>query len=219
MAKPDELLPPTDLEDRAPKLYQPTGKWYRVVPSDFAKSPLYFGNHGTGRFDHQDGTFGVCYLGDTPEAAFAETLNRLLEDGKFLQLSEAKSKILFEFEFTGEADCIDLSGVGLSTVGATLECFTRTGTSGYADSQEWGRQLMEHPANAAGLHYLGRRAGESCLALFGTPGGSGFGKRRAKTLRIRQTGKISLTESQTFADWLEECGYVLKTSPLSDSLK
>lgn len=203
-------IPPADLDQRQPLLCSTAGKWYRVTSKEFHDQPIFFGASSNGRFDSKSAQHGVCYFGKTPHDAFAETLIRLLANQRELRLSEVRGLELHEFRFSGRASAIDLTGEGLHRLGADLECFTGSSNRGYKHSQRWARKLMLHPAKAAGLHYYGRKAGGSCLALFGEKNQADVSATIARKLRIKATACLPLLESKRFLEWLQEGGYVLR---------
>ncbi|MFP4069650.1 MAG: RES family NAD+ phosphorylase [Opitutales bacterium] len=96
-----------------------TGPWYRVFLSANSNTPLYFGAHSSSRFDPKSGRFGVCYFARTPESAFAEALDHLIDENGALESIHARSRFISSFMISpkgrNEPRAYDLTGKGAPT--------------------------------------------------------------------------------------------------------
>jgi hypothetical protein len=111
-------------------------------------APLWFGRQATNRFDDPRGEFGVCYLAQSREAAFAETL---LRQPRVRLISRA---FVDERGMSGFAPArllrvVSLRGSGLALIGITADI-----ASGPHDiARTWSRALWEHPSQPDGIEY------------------------------------------------------------------
>ena len=122
-----------------------------------------------GRFDDPlrargDGTatFGMCYLGATREAAFAETFLRAPLPPA-LGLSTVDARWMAELVTIRPLRLVALLGPGLTAAGATAAV-----THGpQSVARRWARAVWEHPSAPDGIAYHCRHDdGEIALALF-----------------------------------------------------
>jgi hypothetical protein len=138
-----------------------------------ALDPCWFGpaagDAPLGRFDdplrdtaRAGGTFGVCYLGATREAAFAETFLRWPAP-QSLSRDGVDSRHLAELVALRPLRLVALLGSGLAAVGATAAV-----THGaHSVARRWARALWEHPSAPDGIAYHCRHDdGEVAIALF-----------------------------------------------------
>lgn len=143
----------------------------RVFPARLA--PLWFGPApGTpplGRFDdparHTDdarNTFGVCYLGRSREAAFAESLLRRPRT-RLLSRATLDARGMARLAVTRPLRLVSLHGPGLAVVHATAAV-----THGpHAIARRWAHALWLHPEAPDGIAYRCRHDDdELAVALF-----------------------------------------------------
>lgn len=167
--------PPADLAAHPlPLEAVPTGTVLLRIHEE-RHGPIWFGP-GAGapprnRFDDPRREYGVCYLGYTRLAAFAETL---LRDRPSRVLSEANLRFLALSALTVLRDTpvVQAHSEGLVQLGTTaalsgakLEFPGATQT--YAHAMAWSRALHDHPAAPHGLAYRSSHDDAlRCLALF-----------------------------------------------------
>lgn len=136
--------------------------WYRITDEKHP-SCLFWSRAGIHRFDSPGAKHGVCYAAETVTAAFQEIWGDRLRSKAPIDWMEFSSKTVWRIEIRPPFSVFELAGANLTTIRATLQCFTGE----YSTSQSWGAALMEHPANLDALQYFGRRCGSRCIALFG----------------------------------------------------
>jgi hypothetical protein len=134
---------------------------------DDRRDPIWFGpTPGSvpyGRFDAGGGEFRVCYLGLSPEAAFAETFLRN-PGRRVLDRTLLGSRALTVLTSRRPLSLVRLQGPGLARAGATAEV---THGSAYEMARAWSLALWSHPARPDGILYTSRHDdGERCAALF-----------------------------------------------------
>src|SRR5882724_1041435 len=139
----------------------PSLVWYRISDHKHA-SCIYWSRSGVYRFDSPSAKFGVCYAGGTNTASFQEIWGDRIRHRAPIDWLEFETKDVWKIEIP-RCSIFALSGANLTTVRATLQCFTGS----YKTSQNWGAAFMQHPASLDGLQYIGRRCGSDCVALFG----------------------------------------------------
>lgn len=115
------------------------------------------------RFDAPDGGFRVCYLGCTPEAAFAETFLRTPVP-RLVAASVLATRCLTPLTVARPLRLARLHGAALGRLGATAEV---AHGRDYACARAWSAALHAHPDAPDGLLYPSRHDdGERCVALF-----------------------------------------------------
>lgn len=143
------------------RIYRPPlePRWFGPSPGDAARN----------RFDdplrargERPTTFGVCYLGASREAAFAETFLRTAGVALF-DVEEADVRAMASFTTTRPLRLVALLGPGLAAAGATAAV-----THGpHSVARRWARALWEHPSAPDGIAYRCRHDDEEiALALF-----------------------------------------------------
>jgi hypothetical protein len=158
---------------------------WRVHAADLA--PLWFGpaagDPPRNRFDDPargagaGDTFGVCYLGLTPEAAFAESFLRR-PGVRLLSRATFDARRLAEVEARRALRLVALHGPGLAALGATAG----VSHGPHAAARRWARACWAHPAGADGIAYRCRHDdGEHAVALF---------DRAAGALAVRATRAV-----------------------------
>ncbi len=202
--------PPTNIHSRQPARAPVDGTWYMVARKAYNDNPVYFGTGKGARFSSPSAKYGVTYLARTKEAAFAETIrgSRLHYDASgnlctYESIVEELELHTFKLKKSA-ARAIDLTGAGCAKIGARVECFTLGTAQGYKISQQWARKLMTHPVEAVGLLYIGNRAADRCLALFGNQKGTGFGCSVGPVIASSAGNSVvPLLKNRSFNAWLK----------------
>jgi len=128
--------------------------------------PVFFspgsGNAPIGRFDSPSGSFGVLYLAQALEGAFAETILRNPQR-RLVDLSEITSRAASVLGFSREIRLVKMFGAGLQSVGTD----NAVGTGPYELCGMWADALFAHPDAPDGIAYSSRHDSEQlCIALF-----------------------------------------------------
>jgi hypothetical protein len=128
--------------------------------------PVFFspgsGNAPIGRFDSPSGDFGVLYLAQALEGAFAETILRNPQR-RLVDLSEITARAASVLGFSRAIRLVKMFGAGLQFVGAD----NAVSTGPYGSSGAWADALFAHPDAPDGIAYSSRHDSEQlCIALF-----------------------------------------------------
>ena len=155
-------LPPADLDSRSLPLEKISrGRVYkRLHPHD--ADAVYFNKTIDYRFNAPNEQYGVLYVAEELNGAFAETLLR--HPGKTLiDQRDIDAKAVSEIKIRSQLNLVKLFGHGLVRVGATA-----TVSSGdYAISQAWSLALWRHPQKPDGIIYRANHDNDQiCLALY-----------------------------------------------------
>lgn len=132
--------------------------------------PVFFspgsGGDPVGRFDSPTGAFGVLYLAQTFEGAFAETILRNPQR-RVVDLAEIASRGISVLGLTRVARLVQMKGAALQALGTD----NAISTGPYAPCGAWADALASHPDKPDGLAYASRHDPEQlCVALFSRPG-------------------------------------------------
>lgn len=141
-----------------------------------------------GRFDSLDDSYAYTYLGQTPEAAIAETVCRDLPlDGSAREVPRARiaGRRLSEVTVTEDLRILVLHGPALSHVGATLD-LTKSEADQYVTTRRWARSFLSWLPEIAGFRYRPRHDEDSFACVLvdegpTAPGGRAHGALRADT--------------------------------------
>ena len=133
------------------------------------RAPLFFGpgpgRPPAGRFDDPaspDGAYGVCYLGRSREAAFAESFLRR-PPVRILSRAFVDRRALTTFALARPLRIVPLAGAALAALGATAA--VASGPHGAA--RRWARALWAHPDAPDGLTWRCRHDDDQwAVALF-----------------------------------------------------
>ena len=169
--------------------------WIRSHHRRFA--PLYFGTTGLNRFDAPAGQYGTLYLAADARGAFIETFGRRLGETR-VELTQVATRLLSQVEQRRPLRLVDLTGPGLSRIGAD----SRLATGDYTLSQRWALALHEHPEAPDGILYRSRHdPSRLCAAIF---------ERAADALTASSLGSLADPHNATLlADILNAYGYSL----------
>jgi hypothetical protein len=116
------------------------------------RDPIYFGKNNGYRFDAPRGEFGVLYAAETPEGAFLETCVRERPAGNLFVLSYFQERKLTKISLQKPLRLVDLTGPGLSLLGAD----NRLTTGSYRIAQRWSRAFWSHADCPSGILYCSR---------------------------------------------------------------
>lgn len=145
------------------ELPQPTSV-VRIHRTDY--DPVFFspgsGKVPIGRFDSPTGAFGVLYLAQALEGAFAETILRNPQR-RLVDLSEITSRATSILSFSRTIRLVKMFGDGLQVVGTD----NAVSTGPYGASGAWADALFAHPDAPDGIAYTSRHDSDQlCIALF-----------------------------------------------------
>lgn len=154
-------LPLVDLSSRTLPVTLLDGPWKRLYRRD--KEALFFNRSGIYRFNAPGGEFGILYLGEDTYASFIETYG--WQTGiRAVTKNELFKKHLAQVSSSKPLKCVDLSGNGLTQIGADARICIG---SDYLVSQQWSLALWNHPDQPDGILYPARHdPSRRSLALF-----------------------------------------------------
>jgi len=162
--------PPAGGQEKLRLLRVPAGQvWYRISQRRYA-SALHFSKGPDGRWNDPQGDYGVLYLADRPETAFAETFGHGLVQNlppaadKFVTLLELQERHLHRIRSERDLTLALFHGPGLPALNPDARLLT---TLDYDLSQAWARWAFEAPGALDGRRYPSRPLpGEDNTALF-----------------------------------------------------
>jgi len=131
--------------------------------------PLFFspgdGKAPVGRFDSPSGAFGVLYLAQALEGAFAETVLRNPQR-RFVDLTEITARATSVLGLSRTVHLVEMRGPGLQALGTD----NAISTGPYGPCGAWANTLNGHPDKADGIVYPSRHDPDQlCVALFSRP--------------------------------------------------
>jgi hypothetical protein len=133
------------------------------------RDPVFFspgaGKPPIGRFDSPSGAFGVLYLAQALEGAFAETILRNPQR-RLADLSDIAARAVSVLGFSRAIRLAKMFGDGLQAVGTD----NALSTGPYDASGAWADALFAHPDAPDGIAYASRHDPDQlCIALFDRP--------------------------------------------------
>ncbi len=142
--------PPKSLYDQELPLIEQKGPWMRIHQKQYGC--IHFGRRASGRFDDPQRVYGVLYLGEDYHGAFIETLG--WQTGKKdITLRALQERMLSQVTSTHPLRLVDLTGPGLSKIGADADlCTGRSRTL----PQKWSRAIWSHPSKPDGIRSISR---------------------------------------------------------------
>ncbi len=200
--------PPPGGHHKLRLLRVPAGQsWYRIGHRRY-RSALHFSKGPDARWNDPLGHYGVLYLADRPETAFAETFGHGLMGShppvadKFVTREELEERHLYRIRTHHELTLGELQGPGLAAL--NLDALLLA-TLDYRQPQAWSRWIFEAPTAPAGIRYLSRTLpGRENTALF---------ERGHEALTEEDLGPLarwrSDTEDLDIADILDAQGWGL----------
>ncbi len=156
---------PDDLQSQTLPIhtYQPGDLLYRIQDCRHA-APLHFGTSGNNRFDAPTGDYGVCYLAESKEGAFVETVGRKKLELGAIPRQVVEDKQIIEVELEARLEVVDFDGSNLLDLGADASIVAGRD---YAASQGWSAAFASHPDEVDGLRYCARhQTRELSVAVF-----------------------------------------------------
>jgi hypothetical protein len=162
--------PPAGGNHKLRLLEVPAGQvWYRISHRRYP-SALHFTKGPDARWNDPNGDYGVLYLADRPETAFAETFGHGLVESlppaadKFVTLIELQERHLHRIRSDRELTFALFHGPGLPALNLDARLLT---TLDYHLSQAWARWAFEAPGAPDGIRYPSRPLpGRDNTALF-----------------------------------------------------
>jgi hypothetical protein len=133
-------------------------RWYRISHGRFG-SGLHFSTGADARWNDPLGEYGVLYLADAPETAFAETFGHDLVEtcpptaDKFVTVVELQERHLYRIGTVTELDLGDLQGAALAALNLDTRLFA---TRDYETPRRWSRWVYASPAMLCGIRYPSR---------------------------------------------------------------
>jgi hypothetical protein len=139
---------------------------YRAHTPPF--SAKYFGpepgSEATHRFHAPDGSFLVCFIGLSEEAAFAEGVLHGPVPTGIVSPATLNARAIAELVVVNTIRALPLHGAFLLQIGATASV---THGDDYAISQEWAKAVHAHPQALDGIVYTSRHDDSTfSLAMF-----------------------------------------------------
>lgn len=129
---------------------------YRINHGAF-NSSLHFGSTGYSRWDDPKRHYGVLYVADSVDGAFAETyghgINQIPLDQRVLSEASLASRKLFAIRVTAPVEVAEFHGAGLPRLGLDGQITTITD---YSKPQAWSRWIFDDEKGFAGLAYHAR---------------------------------------------------------------
>ena len=157
--KPDNL----NSYDLPTHTYRAGDILYRIQDCKY-DDPLHFGRSGSNRFDDPAGGFGVCYLAESKEGAFVETIGRQKLKVGVIPRRVVEEQEIIEVELEAPLEVLDFDGPNLLKLGADASI---TGGRDYEASQAWSAAIATHPDGVDGLRYRARHQTEEfSVAVF-----------------------------------------------------
>lgn len=128
--------------------------------------PVFFspgtGRAPAGRFDSPSGAFGVLYLAQSLDGAFAETVLRNPQR-RLVDLSEIAGRAVSVLDLSRATRLVDLREAGLQALGTD----NAISTGPYGPCGAWADALHAHPDAPDGIAYSSRHdPGQLCIVLF-----------------------------------------------------
>ena len=158
MVLPDK--PPADLQKRPLPLTNFQGTLWRSHATIY--HPIYFGRNRKHRWDASDDSYGIFYVADSLEGAFAEgyfpdpaMINWIKVGSDFsvpVSGNYLDTHAISEISVTRPVRLVDLRGDGLMAIGADASLITGP----HRVSQNWGSALFSHPDNPDGIVWRSR---------------------------------------------------------------
>ncbi|MGD8595377.1 MAG: RES family NAD+ phosphorylase [Gammaproteobacteria bacterium] len=171
-------------------------------------SALYFNTDRSGRWNSPNGKYGVCYVTESVEGAFAETFGRGTMSHyppatpKIISEARLAARHIYSIEANDTLRVGELFGKGLTKLNLDNNINT---TTNYAQVQLWSAWVYDHPKALHGIRYQSRHLSDiRCYALFG---------RAKPLLKPVDLGPVAgwtnPTTNRTIYDILDEQGWVI----------
>jgi len=160
----------TPLPRSLPTVVLPAGQQlWRIHPSEL--HPVWFGpepgSPPHNRFDAPNGEYRVCYLGDSLEVSFAETLIRQPRE-RLIGRAALESRSATPFPLTRDVKLVRFHGPGLVRLGLGADV---AHGHPYDRCQQIALELWQHPDQVDGIEYRSRWDNDRlCFAMFDRAG-------------------------------------------------
>ena len=162
--------PPIGGQSKLRYLVVPAGTlWYRIQAAAHP-SALHFAKGADARWNDPRGDYGVLYLADSPETAFAETFGHGVMGSyppatdKPIDAAELAERRLHRIAARRDLRLGLLHGAGLATLNLDARLLT---TLDYGAPRAWSRWVFEAPEAPDGIRYPSRTLpGQDNTALF-----------------------------------------------------
>ncbi|MFK5949503.1 MAG: RES family NAD+ phosphorylase [Methylococcales bacterium] len=134
-------------------------KLYRIS-SPSHPNPLFFNTDQSGRFNSPNSEFGICYMADGFEAAFAESLGHSVStkyepsENKIIEESDLKAFHIYQIEVMKTLHVGELCGSGLARL--NIDNNINTSPKPYVVPQKWSLWVHSHPDILDGIRYHSR---------------------------------------------------------------
>ncbi len=151
------------------------------------------------RFDAPNAEYRICYCGESPDAAFAETFLRR-PPVRVIALAQIAQRTLSYLCVLRPLRLVALHGPGLARAGVAGDI-----TSGldYERSNATALELWNHPERPDGIRYLCRHdSAEYAIALFDRNANSEPALETITSLPVE-------TDIQQLAQWAEKYGFAV----------
>ncbi len=128
--------------------------FYRISHSQYA-TPLYFNRDQSSRYNSPDGEYGVCYVADTFEVAFSESLGHSValkyqpSQKKVMAIDDLIAFHVYEFYVNITLHVGELCGSGLPKL--NLDNAINTSPKPYSIPQQWSAWVYQHSDKLDGL--------------------------------------------------------------------
>jgi len=143
---------------------------FRITSPDYP-SPLFFNKSQDGRYNAPDESYGVCYMAETVEGAFAESIGHSVASKynpgavKIIEESALASVNVYHINIKQDLLIGDLTGTGLPNL--NLDNQINALPPPYAIPQQWSQWVYEHPSQPDALRFHSRHLPTSLnLALY-----------------------------------------------------
>ena len=164
--------------------------YYRLNNSSY-DSAIYFDKSGDGRFDEPSLSYGICYVGESLEAAFIECFGRDLGI-RFVSEELLRMRNLFVINSQRKLKLVNLFGSGLAQLGMDSRV---TGGGDYELSRRWSEAIYNHPNRVDGIRYYSRHDNTRlCCGLF---------DRTSSVLKENNQGNLIDNYTERLADLLD----------------
>jgi len=149
-------------------------------------APLYFNPDQSGRYNSPTSEYGVCYMADNIDTAFAESLGHSVatryapSQKKVIAESDLEEYHAYQLEVVATLHLGELCGSGLPRL--NLDNGINTSPKPYTLPQQWSHWIHQHPNNLDGIRYHSRHLpNHRCEAFF---------DRCASKLSLRDLGSL-----------------------------
>ncbi|MDK2747258.1 MAG: RES family NAD+ phosphorylase [Brevundimonas sp.] len=191
--------PPADFASRTLPLITLDGGVETHRFHNAAFGPTYYDKSDAGRLNAPAGEYGVLYVAEKIDGAFAESFLRT-PGATLLAQSFIDAKAYARLAWTRPLKLAQMYGQGLALLGATAEI--THGSTPYDASYEWSKAVHDHPEQPDGIAYRSRHDDDQlCYAVFDRAASDGVEAHRDAALD---------------ADWFYELmlGYRVHLSPV-----